>query len=163
MKLCPIVAQMELRSQDQALIRQLMELHSGIQELKQELSEEEETDEDEEEDEEGACYWDSESDGGSGSICCSPRETGTSFLNVRPRRYTSFSSKKRFSRRSSVPWERLLLQHLSAAVHLKKQTRWSQIFGTFPPINDPMILLFSIAGETNVKGQIKKYLKIKFE
>ncbi|CAB1436541.1 unnamed protein product [Pleuronectes platessa] len=33
---------MEMRSQDQALIRQLMELHSGIQELKQELSEEEE-------------------------------------------------------------------------------------------------------------------------
>lgn len=90
---------MELRSQDQALIRQLMELHSGIQELKQELSEEEEeeeTDEDEEEDEEGACYWDSESDGGSGSIC-------TSFLNVRPRRCTSVSSRKRFSRRSSVP------------------------------------------------------------
>lgn len=94
---------MELRSQDQALIRQLMELHSGIQELKQELSEEEETDEDGEEDEEGACYWDSESDGGSGSIYCSSGETGTSFLNMRPRRYTSVSSKKVFSRRSSVP------------------------------------------------------------
>ncbi|KAK7906973.1 hypothetical protein WMY93_015585 [Mugilogobius chulae] len=36
---------MEMRSQDQALIRQLMELHSGIQELKQELSEEELTEE----------------------------------------------------------------------------------------------------------------------
>lgn len=108
MKLCLIVVQMELRSQDQALIRQLMELHSGIQELKQELSEEEEeeeevTDEDEEEDEEGACYWDSESDGGSGSIYCSSGETGASFLNVRPRRCTSVWSKKRFSRRSSVP------------------------------------------------------------
>lgn len=97
---------MELRSQDQALIRQLMELHSGIQELKQELSEEEEeeTDEDEEEDEEGACYWDSESDGGSGSIYgYRSGETGASFPNVRPRRYASVSSKKRFSRRSSVP------------------------------------------------------------
>uniref|UniRef100_A0A3P9M2L8 Si:ch211-153f2.7 n=1 Tax=Oryzias latipes TaxID=8090 RepID=A0A3P9M2L8_ORYLA len=52
---------MELRSQDQALVRQLMELHSGIQELKQELEQEEETDEDEEE----GCYWDHEERGGS--------------------------------------------------------------------------------------------------
>lgn len=102
-KMCSIVLQMELRSQDQALIRQLMELHSGIQELKQELSEEEETDEDEEEDEEGACYWNSESDGGSGSIYCSLGESGTSFLNMRPLRYTSVSLKKAFSRRGSAP------------------------------------------------------------
>uniref|UniRef100_A0A3B5AXT9 Si:ch211-153f2.7 n=1 Tax=Stegastes partitus TaxID=144197 RepID=A0A3B5AXT9_9TELE len=48
--------ELELRSQDQVLIRQLMELHSGIQELKMELSE----------DEEGSC-WDSDSD--HSSIC----------------------------------------------------------------------------------------------
>lgn len=94
---------MELRSQDQALIRQLMELHSGIQELKQELSEEEETDEEEEEEEEGASYWDSESDGGSSSIYCSSGEMGFSFLSTRPMLYSSVSSKKGFSRRSSVP------------------------------------------------------------
>uniref|UniRef100_A0A3Q2P6J5 Si:ch211-153f2.7 n=1 Tax=Fundulus heteroclitus TaxID=8078 RepID=A0A3Q2P6J5_FUNHE len=55
---------MEMRSQDQALVRQLMELHSGIQELKQELSEEElggDTGEEEEE----ANYWDTDSEGGS--------------------------------------------------------------------------------------------------
>uniref|UniRef100_A0A3Q2CBE0 Uncharacterized protein n=2 Tax=Cyprinodon variegatus TaxID=28743 RepID=A0A3Q2CBE0_CYPVA len=51
---------MEMRSQDQALIRQLMHLHSGIQELKQELSEEEDT---EEEEEEGSC-WDSDNEEG---------------------------------------------------------------------------------------------------
>lgn len=97
---------MELRSQDQALIRQLMELHSGIQELKQELSEEEgeegvEEEEESDEDEEGACHWDSESDGGGGSTCCSSEETGSS--RVRSRLYASVSPKKRFSRRSSAP------------------------------------------------------------
>lgn len=102
-KMCPIVLQMELRSQDQALIRQLMELHSGIQELKQELSEEEEEETDEDEEEDEVCYWDSESDGGSGSIYCGSGETGASVRSVRPRRCTSVSSKKRFSRRSSMP------------------------------------------------------------
>ena len=58
---------MEMRSQDQALIRQLMELHSGIQELKQELSEEEQGEETDEEQEQGS-YWDSDSENGSGSI-----------------------------------------------------------------------------------------------
>lgn len=85
---------MELRSQDQALIRQLMELHSGIQELKQELSEEEE-EEESDEDEEEARHWDSESDGGSSE------ETSSSY--ARPRLHTSASPKKRFSRRRSVP------------------------------------------------------------
>lgn len=65
---CGLCVQMELRSQDQALIRQLMELHSGIQELKQELSEEEQ--ESDEEEEEGSS-WDSESDDGSSSFCSS--------------------------------------------------------------------------------------------
>uniref|UniRef100_A0A3Q1FWQ0 Si:ch211-153f2.7 n=1 Tax=Acanthochromis polyacanthus TaxID=80966 RepID=A0A3Q1FWQ0_9TELE len=52
--------ELELRSLDQVLIRQLMELNSGIQELKMELSEEDE------EDEEGSC-WDSEDSVCSGS------------------------------------------------------------------------------------------------
>uniref|UniRef100_A0A3B4B4B2 Uncharacterized protein n=1 Tax=Periophthalmus magnuspinnatus TaxID=409849 RepID=A0A3B4B4B2_9GOBI len=51
---------MEMRSQDQALIRQLMELHSGIQELKQELEEDEEEEEVSGERESSA--WDSDSD-----------------------------------------------------------------------------------------------------
>ncbi|KAJ3609489.1 hypothetical protein NHX12_024010 [Muraenolepis orangiensis] len=48
---------MEMRSQDQVLIRQLIELHTGIQDLKQELSEEDQNQnhhhEDEYEDEDG--------------------------------------------------------------------------------------------------------------
>ena len=96
---------MEMRSQDQALIRQLMELHSGIQELKQELSEEEETDEDEAEEEEGLSYWDSESDGGSGSLSCSSGEMGfsVSLQKMRPTISSRVSPKRAFSRRSSVP------------------------------------------------------------
>ncbi|XP_019957969.2 uncharacterized protein C20orf202 [Paralichthys olivaceus] len=93
---------MEMRSQDQALIRQLMELHSGIQELKQELSEEEE--ETDEEEEEGS-YWDSESEQGSGSIYSSSGEVGssTSVLKIPPPLYYRVLSKRAFSRRSSVP------------------------------------------------------------
>nr|XP_046274566.1 potassium voltage-gated channel subfamily A member 4-like [Scatophagus argus] len=101
---------MEMRSQDQALIRQLMELHSGIQELKQELSEEEqleETDEEEEEEkeEEEGSYWDSESERGSGSVYCSSGEVGlsVSFLKTPPTLYSRVLSKRAFSRRSSVP------------------------------------------------------------
>lgn len=94
--------QMEMRSQDQALVRQLMELHSGIQELKQELSEEEATDEEEGEDEDGASFWDSESEGG--SIYCSSAEMASvSFLNMRPTFNSRVLSKRGFSRRSSVP------------------------------------------------------------
>ncbi|KAG7225436.1 hypothetical protein INR49_027430, partial [Caranx melampygus] len=97
---------MEMRSQDQALIRQLMELHSGIQELKQELSEEEqeeeETDEEEEEEEEGS-FWDSGSERGSSSIYSSSGEAGfsVSYLKMSPPFYSRVSSKKVFSRRSS--------------------------------------------------------------
>lgn len=47
-----MVVQIEMRTQDQALIRQMMELHSGIQELKQELSEEEEKEDEPDEDKE---------------------------------------------------------------------------------------------------------------
>ncbi|XP_031722192.1 protein FAM167A [Anarrhichthys ocellatus] len=101
---------MEMRSQDQALIRQLMELHSGIQELKQELSEEEqdeETDEEgEEEEEEGeGSYWDSESERGSGSVYFGSGEVGFSIscLKTTPTLYTKVLSKRSFNRRSSVP------------------------------------------------------------
>lgn len=96
---------MEMRSQDQALVRQLMELHSGIQELKQELSEEEETDEEEIKEEGGISYWDSESEGGSGSVYCSSGEMGfsTSLLKMLPTLNSGFSSKRVFSRRSSMP------------------------------------------------------------
>ncbi|XP_026099444.1 protein FAM167A-like [Carassius auratus] len=54
---------MEMRSQDQALIRQLMDLHDGIQELKQECAK---AIEEEEEEEEETC-WDSGSEGGRSS------------------------------------------------------------------------------------------------
>ncbi|MEQ2214674.1 hypothetical protein XENOCAPTIV_016097 [Xenoophorus captivus] len=86
---------MEMRSQDQALIRQLMELHSGIQELKQELSEE---DTDEEKEEEEGTYWDTDSEGGSSSfyhnIFC--QKMSQTF-------YTGGSAVKVVHRRSSVP------------------------------------------------------------
>lgn len=99
--------QMEMRSQDQALIRQLMELHSGIQELKQELSEEEEekeTDDDDEEEEEAGSYWDSESE--RGSVYSSSGEAGfpPSYL-MRPRSLHAglLFRRRGFNRRSSVP------------------------------------------------------------
>ncbi|XP_037649638.1 potassium voltage-gated channel subfamily A member 4-like [Sebastes umbrosus] len=97
---------MEMRSQDQALIRQLMELHSGIQELKQELSEEEQEEETDEEEEEEGSYWDSESERGSGSIYSGSEEVGFSIscLKTPPPLYSSrVSSNREFSRRSSVP------------------------------------------------------------
>ncbi|KAI3358737.1 hypothetical protein L3Q82_015146 [Scortum barcoo] len=95
---------MEMRSQDQALIRQLMELHSGIQELKQELSEEEQEEETDEEEEEGSC-WDSESEQGSGSVYSSSGEGGfsISYLRTPPPLFLGVLSKRAFSRRSSVP------------------------------------------------------------
>ncbi|XP_067467885.1 uncharacterized protein C20orf202-like [Thunnus thynnus] len=95
---------MEMRSQDQALIRQLMELHSGIQELKQEWSEEEQEDVTEEE-EEGS-YWDSESEQGSSSVYFSSGEVGFSISLLKtppPPLYSGASVRRAFSRRSSVP------------------------------------------------------------
>ncbi|KAL7381269.1 hypothetical protein ABVT39_003148 [Epinephelus coioides] len=98
----------EMRSQDQALIRQLMELHSGIQELKQELSEEEQEEETDDEEEEGS-YWDSgsltESERGSGSVYSGSGEVGfyVSCMKKPPSLYSRVSSKRVFSRRSSVP------------------------------------------------------------
>lgn len=97
---------MEMRSQDQALVRQLMELHSGIQELKQELSEEEQEEETEEEEEEEGSCWDSESEQGSGSIYSSSGEMGLSIscLKTPARfRYSAGLRKRAFCRRSSVP------------------------------------------------------------
>lgn len=93
---------MEMRCQDQALVRQLMELHSGIQELKQELSEEEQEEETDEDDEEGS-YWDSDSERGSGSVYSSSGEGGFTFQK-RPRPlYSGVLWKRAFSRRSSAP------------------------------------------------------------
>ncbi|KAM9738640.1 uncharacterized protein ACNS7B_013910 [Menidia menidia] len=95
---------MEMRSQDQALIRQLMELHSGIQELKQELSEDKREDELDEEELEG-CYWDSESEQGSGSVYSNSGEMVCNVPNqktTRPLCSGGFSGKG-FYRRSSVP------------------------------------------------------------
>ncbi|XP_074542292.1 uncharacterized protein LOC141802628 [Halichoeres trimaculatus] len=91
----------EMRSQDQALVRQLMELHSGIQELKQELSEEEETDEEEED----GSYWDSESERSSGSVYSSSGEVGFSMQHLKtpPHLYPRVLKKRGFCRRSSVP------------------------------------------------------------
>ncbi|KAG7256406.1 hypothetical protein CRUP_021416 [Coryphaenoides rupestris] len=68
---------MEMRSQDQVLIRQLMDLHAGIQELKRELSEEDE-DRDEDEDEDR----DEEEEGEESSSWVSCSETGTSSLSL---------------------------------------------------------------------------------
>lgn len=92
-----------MRSQDQALIRQLMELHSGIQELKQELSEEELTEE--EEDEEQGSYWDSESERESSSQYSSSGEVGSSvsYIKTPPRFYCRVLNKRALIRRSSVP------------------------------------------------------------
>uniref|UniRef100_A0A3Q2XL03 Protein FAM167A-like n=2 Tax=Hippocampus comes TaxID=109280 RepID=A0A3Q2XL03_HIPCM len=93
---------MEMRSQDQVLIRQLMELHSGIQELKQELSEEEEEAKEEELNEEGSS-WYSESE--QGSVYSSSGEELSPFpFSKKPwcLHSTSFAGKS-FSRRSSLP------------------------------------------------------------
>nr|XP_040044210.1 potassium voltage-gated channel subfamily A member 4-like [Gasterosteus aculeatus aculeatus] len=95
----------EMRSQDQALIRQLMELHSGIQELKQELAEEEREEETDEEEEEEGSYWDSESERGSSSVYSGSGEVGFSLsrLKAAPTFHSRVLSDRAFSRRSSVP------------------------------------------------------------
>ncbi|KAG1946862.1 protein FAM167A-like [Pimephales promelas] len=92
---------MEMRSQDQALTRQLMDLHDGIQELKQECVKAIE-----EEEEEEAC-WDSGSVSGgssvssfSGEMCFYPSISSfSSCLSPAP----LFLQERAFSRRSSVP------------------------------------------------------------
>lgn len=100
----PVLLQIELRSQDQALIRQLMDLHAGIQELKQECGVDDEQLDQLEEFEEHS--WDSDSDTeGSGT---SSYSGGMSFSSaIYSNIYTSplaCSLPKRTSgRRSSVP------------------------------------------------------------
>ncbi|KAG5264973.1 hypothetical protein AALO_G00260020 [Alosa alosa] len=107
----------EMRSQDQVLIRQLMDLHAGIQELKLECAEaelelEEEEEEESKEDEEAS--WDSGSDAGdSGSTLSSSGEMDC-YLPSAPCLYPHHSPcspcslwgsppKRHLSRRSSLP------------------------------------------------------------
>lgn len=100
-----MVVQIEMRTQDQALIRQMMELHSGIQELKQELSEEEEEEEDEpDEEEEIAHFWDSGGEEGISHISWnSAGSFNVPFWKMQPAVNLDIVSPKLFSRRSSVP------------------------------------------------------------
>lgn len=93
---------MEMRSQDQALIRQLMDLHDGIQELKQECAKATE------EEEEVEPYWDSGSEGEgssmssfSGEMCFYP--SICSFATCMSPVPLGYMPKRAFSRRSSVP------------------------------------------------------------
>ncbi|XP_026881240.2 alanine and arginine-rich domain-containing protein-like [Electrophorus electricus] len=99
---------MEMRSQDQVLIRQLMDLHAGIQELKQEyvLDNGEEEEEAVPEEEEEPC-WDSGSEAG-GSSSSSYSGESSLYPSVYPlfhisALHFSFQPKRAFSRRSSVP------------------------------------------------------------
>ncbi|MBN3284987.1 F167A protein, partial [Polyodon spathula] len=76
---------MEMRSQDQMLIKQLMELHNGIQELKQECTDG--NDVDSESDTEDSIY------SSSGDVCPSPFSATALYISTR----------KTSSRRSSMP------------------------------------------------------------
>uniref|UniRef100_A0A9J8D9M7 Si:ch211-153f2.7 n=1 Tax=Cyprinus carpio carpio TaxID=630221 RepID=A0A9J8D9M7_CYPCA len=92
---------MEMRSQDQALIRQLMDLHDGIQELKQECAKAIE-------DEEEEPCWDSGSEGGGSSMSSFSGEMSffpsISFSTcMSPAPLGACMPKRAFSRRSSVP------------------------------------------------------------
>lgn len=100
-----MVVQIEMRTQDQALIWQMMELHSGVQELKQELSEEkEEEDEPDENEEEMAHFWDSGSQEGIPHISWSSAGSfKVPFWKTQPLVHLDIASPKLFSRRSSVP------------------------------------------------------------
>ncbi|XP_023667550.1 uncharacterized protein [Paramormyrops kingsleyae] len=98
---------MEMRSQDQILIQQLMELHAGIQELKLECAEaEEELEEEEEEEEldeeEEAKSWDSGSEFAIPYRCwkvgCGPYASASV-----PLCYRESLLGRAISRRSSVP------------------------------------------------------------
>lgn len=92
---------MEMRSQDQALIRQLMDLHTGIQELKLDCAEIEGGEENEPEEE--GC-WESGSEGGGSSVYSSSVEVGLS-ISCLSSRITPYphGPKRLFCRRSSVP------------------------------------------------------------
>lgn len=105
---------MEMRSQDQALIRQLMDLHDGIQELKQECAK---AIEDEEEEEEEPC-WDSGSEGGGSSMSSFSGEMSFypsiySFSTcMSPAPLAAYLPKRAFGRRSSVPWNLQFRSHV---------------------------------------------------
>ncbi|XP_010898498.1 alanine and arginine-rich domain-containing protein [Esox lucius] len=97
----------EMRSQDQALVRQLMDLHAGIQELKLECAEADEEEEEAEEDTEEEGSWDFGSEaGGSGSSVDSSSGEGfyisslSSRINPPP---LGSLPKRAFNRRSSMP------------------------------------------------------------
>ncbi|KAG5842694.1 hypothetical protein ANANG_G00180340 [Anguilla anguilla] len=97
---------MEMRSQDQVLIRKLMDLHTGIQELKLECAEAEEEQEEEAELE----GWDSGSEAGGSSVYSSSGEvgfTGSLLATSMPPPFLLYHSRSLprqiFSRRSSVP------------------------------------------------------------
>lgn len=92
-----------MRTQDQALIRQMMVLHSGIQELKQELSEEEEEGPDQDEGEDMAHFWDSGSEEGlSQSFWSSAGSFNVPSWKTQPVQ-VDLASPSLFSRRSSLP------------------------------------------------------------
>ncbi|MBN3318241.1 F167A protein, partial [Atractosteus spatula] len=79
---------MEMRSQDQMLIKQLMDLHNGIQELKLECADLENIDS-ESDTEDGSLY------SSFGEVCSSPASSGRGLPQGLPRRSSS--------RRSSMP------------------------------------------------------------
>ncbi|KAF7691160.1 hypothetical protein C0J45_18916 [Silurus meridionalis] len=94
---------MEMRSQDQALIRQLMDLHAGIQELKQECAVEESEEDKLDEYEEQSWDSDSESEESSTSSYSGEMSFYSSIYSNFYRPLAHSLSKRNFGRRSSVP------------------------------------------------------------
>ncbi|KAK3511646.1 hypothetical protein QTP70_014582 [Hemibagrus guttatus] len=95
---------MEMRSQDQALIRQLMDLHAGIQELKQECAVDDEEEEEPDEYEEESWDSDSEAEGSSASSYSGEMSFCSSvYSNFYTSPLAHSMSKRSFGRRSSVP------------------------------------------------------------
>ncbi|XP_063042253.1 uncharacterized protein LOC134436832 [Engraulis encrasicolus] len=109
----------EMRSQDQVLIRQLMDLHEGIQELKLDYAEaeldlEDEDEEEEEEDGEPAGWESDDSDAGTNSSSNSPSTTtsSSSELQLGSGELVSYSPSP-----PSATSSRLLLPGLSPSRH----------------------------------------------
>lgn len=97
---------MEMRSQDQILIQQLMELHAGIQELKLECAEAEEGQEEEEEEldeEEEVQSWDSGSEFAMPYHCWKVGWGGPYASGTVPLCHRESLLGRAISRRSSVP------------------------------------------------------------
>lgn len=99
----PVLLQVEMRSQDQALIRQLMDLHAGIQELKQECAVDYEEEEEPDEYEEQSWDSDSEAEGSSASSYSGEMFCSSIYSNFYTSPIGHFVSKRSFGRRSSVP------------------------------------------------------------